>query len=150
MYYQRDRFRVFALVLTSAVLFIGCGSGSSKSKNEPTKTTEKTSRISTYITKGNFVEVAGFAYKKATDPNFEQYAMDVKLPGSDAQEIAKSSAYNVTVINSGNKLKKIVVENYQNSVELKMVDSDRVNVLFKDANFTVDQQMSYNDFIAQQ
>lgn len=149
MYRQKDRFRVFALTLTSALLFIGCGSGSSTSQNAPAQTTEKSSLISTYITKGNFVEVAGFAYKKATDPNFKQYAMDVKLPGTHETEAAKPSTYNVTVINSDNRLKKIVVENYQNSLELKVVDNDRVNILFKDSNFTVDKQMSFNDFTAQ-
>jgi len=125
-------------------LFTGCGGDVAKSA-----TATPTTRASFYITKGNFVDVASFAYKRATDKDFTTYALESTLPGSDTNETAKPSAYNITEIRKNNQLKKIIVENYQNSVEVKMVDNDRVNVLFQDANFTVDRQMSFNDFIAQ-
>ncbi len=149
MYRQKDRFRVFALTLTSALLFIGCG-GSSKSEIEPVQTVEKTTRISTYISKGNFVDVASFAYRKATDPSFAKYAMNIMLPGNDTSEIATPSTYDVTAITADNKLKKVVIQNYINTLEVKIVDGNRVNILLKDSEFTVDEVMSLDDFIARQ
>lgn len=152
MYRYKSRLRKSPLILVATIFFIGCGGGGSsqKSANVPAQTTEKNLRMSTYINKGNFVDVAGFAYRKATDPSFAKYAMNIMLPGNDESEMAKPSAYNITSINVDNKLKKIIVQNYQNTLEVKIVDSSRVNILFKDANFTVDRQMSFNDFIAQQ
>ncbi len=134
-------------VVISTIFYSGCGGESTKTSGvTPSKIVKENRRISTYINKGNFVEVANFAYKRAIDPNFTQYAMDIQLPGSNEDEIAKSSAYNVTMISIDKRLKKIVVENYQNSLELKIVDQDSVNILFKDVNFTVDRQMSLADF----
>ncbi len=143
MYQHRNNLKILVLTLTTTLLLIGCGETS-----DTQQPSEQSSRISTYITKGNFVDVASFAYKKADDPSFTQYAMDVTLPGTDEDEITTPSAYNVQIVKKGSAIKKIRIENYQNSVEVKMVDNNRVNVLFQDSNFTVDKQMSLSAFQA--
>ena len=129
-------------------LLIGCGGDVVEGSS--TQTTTKEQRASFYINKGNFVDVASFAYKKATDSTFTSYAMDTTLPGIDANETGVPSAYTITANNVNNQLKKVVVQNYQNSVEVKIVDKTKVNILFKDAEFTIDEEMSLSDFIARQ
>ncbi len=129
-------------------LLIGCGGDAVDGSN--TQTTTKEERGSFYINKGNFAEVASFAYKRATDSTFTSYAMDSTLPGTDVNETGVPSAYTITANNVGNQLKKVVIQNYQNSVEVKIVDKTKVNILFKDSEFTIDEEMALSDFIALQ
>ena len=148
---MKNRYLVRATASLSFAIFLlsGCGGSESLQSSKPTIQT-KDQRASFYINKGNFVEVASFAYKRATDPSFTTYAMDVEFPRSDDGEAVKPSAYNIEVISADKQLKKIVVQNYQNVLEVKIIDGDRVNVIFKDAEFTVDEEMTLNDFIALQ
>ena len=138
---------LLSTILSITVLFVGCGGERSPDSNKQKKTIENITGMSAYITKGNFVDVASFAYKKAVNPNFTDYAMNMQLPGSGAGEVVMPLAYEIKVIKVGDSIKKMIVKNYQNSLEIKIVQQNRVNILFKDANFTVDKQMSLDDFL---
>ncbi len=144
---QQQKINTLLLSFASVILFAGCGGGaSSTTQNEPLQITQKNLRASTYINKGNFVEIASFAYKRVTDPNFTQEALAVSLPGS---ELIEPSTYNISAIESHDELKKIIVQNHLNKLEIKLLDDNRVNILLQGANFTIDRKMALADFITE-
>lgn len=133
----------YCLILST--LIIGCGD---TKETTSTETHTKDQRASLYINKGNFVEVANFAYKRVTDSSFTEYGMDVLLPG---QGLDTPSTYTITTKkDSNNVVKKIIVHNYENSLEIKMMSTNRINVLFQDENFTMNEQLSLDEFITKQ
>lgn len=138
------RYLKIVTVTALMLIFTACGGSSSSSDKQdgPVEVTQEEFQTSTYISKGNFDEVASFAYKRVTDPAFTQYAMEVSLPGSDDSEIAKLSAYNIRAISTSEGLKKIIIQNHVNTLEVKIVDEERVNILLRANSFTVDRKMS--------
>lgn len=147
MYCQKFKISTLLIPFASAILFFGCGGGgSSTTQNEAPQITQKNLRASTYINKGNFVEVASFAYKRATDPSFTQDRLDVALPGGKRVE---PSVYSISTITTQDQLKKIVIQNHLNRLEVKLLDGNRVNILLQGTNFTIDRKMALADFIAE-
>ena len=140
--------RKILLICGIGLVFTGCNSGPAHSSTDGVSKdfTKKSLRGSTYITKGNFTEIAQFAYKKVTDSTYDQYALPVILPGSDKNEAVSMMAYEITAYYKEKHLKKIKMANYQNILEIKFVDN-RVNILWQSATFTVDRQMDLDDFI---
>jgi len=136
----------FTLIALSTIVlvFSGCGETGSDSVVKG----ERTLQASTYINKGNFVEVASYAYKRATDASFTQASLDVNIPGSSEAEGVKPSTYNIRTLLSGDKLQKVIMQNHQNKLEVKLVGEDHVNILLQANSFTIDRQMSFADFKA--
>ena len=146
MYLHKYTIKLLAFSFASTLLFVGCGEGNlSATPNNASQDSQKNLRISTYINKGNFIDVASLAYKKVTDPTFSQKAVSVSLPGT---KLTPSSAYNIRLIKPHDKLKKIVVQNHLNKLEIKLMDDNSVDVLFIGTNFTIDRKMTLADFIA--
>ena len=148
MYRQKQKINTLLLSFASAILFAGCGGGDtglSSAQNEPLEITQKNLRASTYISKGNFVEVASFAYKKVTDSSFTQESLDVSLPGG---ELIEPSSYSISAIEDHEAVQKIIVQNHLNRLEIKLMDENRVNILLQGTNFTIDRKMALADFIA--
>lgn len=126
----------------ATLIFAGCGKSSHDEDTKPTIHT-KEQRASLFITKGNFLEVANFAYKRATDSDFTDYSLEVPLPGRDTNKSTQPSTYTITEKrDSSDNLKKIIVHNYENSVELKFLNSDKVSVLFKNSDFSLNKQLT--------
>ncbi len=144
--------RYFKVVATAVfiLMFTACGGGSSSSdkKEGPVEVTQQDFQTSTYIYKGNFVEVASHAYKRVTDESFTRSDMIVSLPGDETSELITPSLYNIRAISTENGLRKIIVQNHLNTLEVKMVDKENVNILLKSQSFTVDRKMPLDDLVA--
>jgi hypothetical protein len=134
---------VIPSLIAAGLLLVGCGGGNSDSETIPIP---KNLKMSTYINKGNFVEVASFAYKKVTDSTFTQNAMNISLPGGD--EAIKLSTHSISVTSTQDKLNKIIVQNHRNRIDIKLLGDNRVNILLQGSNFTIDRKMALADFIA--
>lgn len=144
MYHSKQKIRLLSLVFIVAIAFVGCGGDASTNQNSDI---QKNLRTSTYINKGNFVEVASYAYKRVTDSSFTQETKGVSLPGNE--KIAELSTYNITSIEDEDKLQKIIVQNHLNRLEVKLLEGDRVNILLQGSNFTMDRKMKLADFIVE-
>ena len=144
---QSQKIMLFSLIAIT-LLATGCGEVRESTGTKQTKTIENTTTMSTYITKGNFVDVASFAYKKVTDTSFSDYGMNIELPGSSADEVALSRTYEIRVIKVHNGIKKVIVKNYQNNLEIKFTEDNSITILFENQNSTETRQMSVDDFLA--
>lgn len=144
------RYLTIVAIVVSMIMFTACGGGSSSSdkKEGPVAVTQQDLQTSTYIYKGNFVEVASHAYKRVMDESFTQSDMEVFLPGDDASERITPSLYNIRAISTENGLQKIIVQNHLNTLEVKIVDKENVNILLKSQSFTVDRKMPLDDLVA--
>ena len=137
----------FTLLTFSAItllVFAGCGETGTDSIVKG----ERTLQASAYINKGNFVEVASYAYKRATDASFTKSTLDVNIPGSSSAERVKPSTYNISTLSSVDKLQKVIMQNHENRLEVRLVGEDKVNILLQASSFTIDHQMSFAEFSA--
>ncbi len=122
----------------------GCG----ETGTDTTVKGERTVQASTYINKGNFVEVASFAYKRSKDAIFTQNVKEVVLPGSQTSQLAQASMYDIRTISSGEIVQKVVMQNHENRLEVKIVNGDYVNIVLQAKSFTVDHKMTLAEFTA--
>jgi len=146
MHGVKTNFNLLAFSLISLLAFSGCG----ETGTDTTVKGERTVQASTYINKGNFVEVARFAYKRATDASFTQSVKEVVLPGSQTSQLAQASMYDISTILSADVVQKVVMQNHENKLEVKIVDNDYVNIVLQAKSFTVDHKMTLAAFTAMQ
>lgn len=135
---------LYGFLMAITLFFTACGGTTSDSSG----LVEKDTRAVAYINKGNFSEVAAFALEKTENPTATAYVMKQEFPGTLEEDKIKPFTYDITSTLSDGKLKKIVMHNYQNSVEVKFVDSTRVNIIYKDGEIVQDRAMSLADFQA--
>lgn len=146
---NRPSMMLLLTLVTSAVIYSGCGSDAAQPTAESsTKTIKSQTSISTYINKGNFVEVASFAYQKVTDPSVTQNSMEIQLPGSEVGEVIELSQYDVSTLASEDQLNKIIVQNHLNRLEVKFLENDQVNIILQATNYTIDRKMTLAEFTA--
>lgn len=138
-----------AFLCFAALLSAGCGGGNTvESSAGAVSEKYQTRTLTTTITKGNYINIAKFAYITLIEQNMRSAKMDVVLPGRAQRGIPKKSVYTVNTLYSGEKVRKIVVKNYQERLEVKFLDNDMVKIIVKMPGDSREKKMTFTDFMA--
>lgn len=130
---------VIFLMTLITLLNTGCGTVNTDTALDKTN---RTMQIKTYITKGNYLQIARYAYQTVIDPMHTDEEFWVNLPGKSPQ----NSFYAIDTITSSNQ-QKIILQNHKERLEIKLL-GDTVHVMLIGNNFTLEQKLSRTDFLA--
>ena len=133
---------MFLLFVVLSLSMVGCG----ESADTSGLVSEKNLRMSGYISKGNFVEVASFAYQKVLNDSDKKEIMTLSIP-TIGSKVLRTSNYNIKSVEVDDTLNKIIIQNHLNRIDIKFLDNDRIHILLQGSNFALDKKMSLNDFV---
>ncbi len=131
------------------LFFIGCGSGSS-THAAGAKTdagTLQTRSLLSRITKGNYIDVARFAYNRRNVANASDYRYDVPIPGTTPAHGSKMLPYTVTFDQKDHAIKSMVLKNYNTEIRVRFLRDGNVNIVMQMPGYVTSETVSYEQFV---